>query len=182
MQESVQLTFELDSNEVLTLTGKIDRIDIDEHGFVIYDYKTSHKVLDFNKEIPAGVVLQIPLYMIALEHDFRYGKYQEHTIKNADVIGGGYISMKDPHTRKKNMVWKDENHRVRFEPNTRFKTNIENIDSESLKQNYNFQKLIETLWRGTYTDFSVKPFSAQSCEYCKFKPICRVTTEQQNIE
>ena len=180
MEESVQLTFELGSNEVLTLTGKIDRIDIDEHGFVIYDYKTSHKNLDFDKEIPAGVVLQIPLYMMALEHDFRYGKFQSETIKHADVIGGGYISMKDPNARKRNMVWKDKDHRVRFEPNMKVKTNIVRIDSESLKQDYKLHELIETLWRGMFSDFSVKPFSEDACTYCSYKPICRVTTEQQN--
>lgn len=178
MEELVEFMMELENNEVLTLTGKIDRIDIDEHGFVIYDYKSSSKDLDFENEVPAGLMLQIPLYMIALEHEFKQGKYQKHNTKKA--IGGGYISIKEPHLRKKNMFWKDEEQKKRFQPNNRIKTNLLDLDSESLQREFSFPLLIERLWRGTFTDFSVRPFSAKSCRYCSFKAICRVTKEQQD--
>jgi ATP-dependent helicase/DNAse subunit B len=180
LEEPVELTIELDTNNILTLTGKIDRIDIDEHGFVIYDYKSSFKGLDFETDVPGGLVLQIPLYMIALEHEFKQGKYQKLTIENGEAIGGGYISIKEPQLRKKNTVWKDEEHKRRFEPNNRIKTNVIPLSSELLKQDYGIPELIAKLWRGTFTDFSVKPFSTNSCKYCRFKPICRVTKEQQD--
>lgn len=179
MEEPVEFTIDLDNNETLTLTGKIDRIDIDEHGFVIYDYKSSEKELDFNNEVPAGVMLQIPLYMIALEHEFTAGKYQSQQSKKP--IGGGYISIKAPHLRKKNTVWKNDEHKKRFEPNNRIKPHILTIDSDTLLREYQFPKLIEKLWRGSYSDFSVKPFSAESCRYCSLKAVCRVTREQQDF-
>ncbi|MEW8986424.1 MAG: PD-(D/E)XK nuclease family protein [Bacillus sp. (in: firmicutes)] len=181
IEEPVELSFMLENNEELTLSGKIDRVDIDEHGFVIYDYKTSDKNLDFNNHIPAGVVLQIPLYLMALAYEFNQGKYQNHKINHGEAIGGGYISMKDPHRRKQNMVWKDQDHRVRFEPNKKYKTNIVNLESESLRHELKLDELITRLWRGTFTDFSVRPFNADECKYCIYKPVCRVTTEQQNI-
>ncbi|HSU79667.1 MAG TPA: PD-(D/E)XK nuclease family protein, partial [Candidatus Angelobacter sp.] len=178
MEESVEFTMELENKGILTLTGKIDRIDIDEHGFVIYDYKSSSKELNFEKEVPAGLMLQIPLYMIALEQEFKQGRYQ--TPDSKEAIGGGYISIKEPHHRKKNTVWKNEEHKKRFQPNNRIKTNILPIDSESLQREFNIPQLIERLWRGTFTDFSVRPFSADSCKYCSYKAICRVTKEQQD--
>lgn len=178
MEESVEFTMELENKEVLTLTGKIDRIDIDEQGFVIYDYKSSRKDLDFENEVPAGLMLQIPLYMIALEHEFKQGRYQTHT--NKEAIGGGYISIKEPHHRKKNTVWKNDEHKKRFQLNNRIQTHILAIDSESLQREFKIPQLIERLWRGTFTDFSVRPFSADSCKYCSYKAICRVTKEQQD--
>lgn len=174
MEELVRYTMILDNQEVITLSGKIDRIDIDEDGFVIYDYKSSDKELDFENKVPNGLMLQIPLYMIALNDQFKQGKEPEHLNKGA--VGGGYISIKKPHHRKKNTVWKDEEEKHRFEPKE--KTNIVRLESESLLQEFQFPMLIERLWRGSYTDFSVKPFSADSCRYCIFKAICRVRKEQ----
>ncbi|MCM3570311.1 PD-(D/E)XK nuclease family protein [Neobacillus mesonae] len=180
LEEPVELTFELENHELLTLTGTIDRIDIDENGFVIYDYKSSNKGLDFKTEVPCGLVMQIPLYMIALEHEFKEGKYQHHRIPIGEAVGGGYISIKEPNQRKRNTVWRDEEQKLRFAPNKRAKANITPLDSHSLKEDYKIPELIEKLWYGTYTDFSVRPFSKSSCTYCQFKSVCRVTKEQQD--
>ncbi len=182
IEEPVQLSIDMPNNEPLVLTGKIDRIDIDEHGFVIYDYKSSNKNLDFENEIPSGIVLQVPLYMMALEQEFNEGRFKAHVIKKAEPIGGGYISVKDPNLRNKNTVWIDESHKMRFEPNVKIKPNIERINSETLINDYQFPALIEKLWRGTATDFSVKPYSSASCKYCNYKMICRVTTEKHGKE
>ncbi|MED4229280.1 PD-(D/E)XK nuclease family protein [Neobacillus cucumis] len=178
LEEPIRYEVELEDQTILTLTGKIDRIDIDEQGFVIYDYKSSKKELDFNHEVPNGLMLQIPLYLMALEEQFEQGRYQEH--HNKQPIGGGYISIKEPHERKKNMVWKDKEQRLRFEPNSRVGTHVRDVDKKSLNNEFNLHGLVERLWRGTFTDFSVRPFNPNSCKYCSFKAICRVTKEQQD--
>ncbi len=174
LEESVSLSFPLATGETLILKGKIDRLDIDEQGFVIYDYKSSSKQLDFKKAIPAGVTLQIPMYMIALEKEFNEGKYKRHaTVKPFYPIGGGYISLKEPYIRKKNTVWRDEDQKIRFEP--KYNTHIEEIHHEGLEFTYKLNDLVESLWRGMHRDFSVKPFAEDSCKYCLFKATCRVS-------
>ncbi|WP_078547736.1 PD-(D/E)XK nuclease family protein [Litchfieldia alkalitelluris] len=176
LEESVELNFPLATGDVLTLRGKIDRLDIDEHGFVIYDYKTSPKRLDFTTEVPKGLTLQIPLYMIAVEKEFAHGRYKDSSsVKPLQPIGGGYISMKEPHVRKKNTVWKDKDQKVRFEP--RFQTHIESIDAVTLKQNYKLDEIVEQLWEGVHSDFSVRPASQTACKYCLYKVTCRISTE-----
>ncbi|MFT8321785.1 MAG: PD-(D/E)XK nuclease family protein [Bacillus sp. (in: firmicutes)] len=171
LEESIQLKIELANNHSLTVTGKIDRIDVDEHGFMIYDYKSSNKSLDFDNEIPAGLVLQIPLYLMALEN-----KYTKANRTNNQPVGGGYISIKQPHIRKKNMVWRDEQQKARFEP-ARIRTNILPVHREALEEKYGIANVIEELWRGTFADFSIQPFSEQVCTYCNYQPICRIRTE-----
>lgn len=181
LEERVELTIEIPSGEVVTLTGKIDRMDIDEHGYVIYDYKSSDKEWSFNKDVPAGKMIQIPLYMIAIEKEFKHGRLKDHPFKNSQAIGGGYISIKNPQIRKKNMVWKDVEQQERFGPKTR-STNIINLKSEDLIENYQLVSLIERLWQGTSSHFSVNPLSSSSCKYCDYKSVCRVTREQMDEE
>lgn len=177
LEERVGLTIELPGGEAVVLSGKIDRMDIDEHGFVIYDYKSSNKEWSFDKDVPVGKMIQIPLYMIAIEEEFKYGSLKDHPFRNSKAVGGGYISIKNPQIRKKNMVWKNEEQQERFGPKTKT-TNILNLKREDLMESYQLASLIERLWIGTASNFSVNPLSASSCKFCDYKSVCRVTREQ----
>ncbi len=64
------LRLELSDGSVMTLIGKIDRMDICPAGdvtyFRIYDYKTGSTVFDL-KQVYAGLQLQLGIYLIAAE-------------------------------------------------------------------------------------------------------------------
>lgn len=185
LEEPIELDLTIDDETTITLSGKIDRIDIDEHGFVIYDYKSGFASLNFDKEVRPGLKLQLPLYLVAIEKRLENGHY---LIDLADLIeevpekiaahGASYISLREPVKRAGNSVWREEHFRKNnpFHVNTTHATKEETLRAEVFLAKYELIKRIKKLWEGSTQDFSVKPLKCMSS--CVYKSVCRVTQEQ----
>ncbi|PRX42525.1 ATP-dependent helicase/DNAse subunit B [Planifilum fimeticola] len=61
----------LDGGVCLRLRGKVDRVDVDDEGYyVVYDYKSG--TAPRTEEVHAGIHLQLPLYLWALQKGFGF--------------------------------------------------------------------------------------------------------------
>jgi ATP-dependent helicase/nuclease subunit B len=184
LEEAIELDLLINDETTITLTGKIDRIDIDEHGFVIYDYKSGLASLNFDKEVRPGLKLQLPLYLVAMENRLANGHYEIDLSNSFQSLpgkmtahGASYISLRDPVKRAGNSVWREEH----FEKNSPFSVNFratkeETLESETFLAKYELKKRLSELWEGSSHDFSVKPLKCISS--CLYKPVCRVTQDQ----
>lgn len=185
LEEPIELDLTIDDETTITLSGKIDRIDIDEHGFVIYDYKSGFASLNFEKEVRPGLKLQLPLYLVAMEKRLANGHYH---IDLADLFanipekitahGASYISLRDPVKRAGNSVWREEHFRKNnsFSVNATHATKEETLEAEVFLAKYELKQRLKQLWEGSTQDFSVKPLKCMSS--CAYKTVCRVTQEQ----
>ncbi|OIJ10537.1 hypothetical protein BKP37_18560 [Anaerobacillus alkalilacustris] len=184
LEEAVELDIKLDDDITITMSGKIDRVDIDDHGFVIYDYKSGFASLNFKKEVRPGLKLQLPLYLVAMEKRLANGHYQidltecfESLPENLTAHGASYISLREPLKRAGNSVWREEHFRKNspFSVNS-YATKEETLEAEALLAKYELKQRIKELWQGSSHDFSVRPLKCISS--CAYRPVCRVTQDQ----
>lgn len=165
LEEHLEYSLKIDEETTLTIIGKVDRIDIDDKGFVIYDYKSGKASLNFEREVKWGLKLQIPLYILIVQNKLKLIAH-----------GGSYISLKDPMKRATNGVWQKDNAgpKGRFKVSSR--TNKEDcLEGESLMDKYKLKDKIKELWLNSHFDYSVRPLLCY--ESCPYNGICRVTDE-----
>ena len=112
------------NGERIGLTGRIDRIDHNKKGFIIFDYKTgSKKNLPSNKNLKEGKSFQLPFYCFAVQQQLGdVSKTAYYVINNKE---GSLIEKRDMIsdellTSNICRVWK-EIRELNFEPN--LKTN-----------------------------------------------------------
>ncbi|QOY34047.1 PD-(D/E)XK nuclease family protein [Anaerobacillus isosaccharinicus] len=184
LEEAIELDLKIDEETTITLSGKIDRIDIDENGFVIYDYKSGAASLNFEKEVRPGLKLQLPLYLVAMENRLENGHYTIDLTNTFPQLpakltahGASYISLKEPLKRAGNSVWREE-HFEKSNPFsvTRFATKEETLEGEVFLAKYELKQRLRELWEGSTQNFSVKPLKCITS--CLYKPVCRVTQDQ----
>lgn len=183
LEENIDLDIKIDEETTINLSGKIDRIDIDEAGFVIYDYKSGLASLNFEKEVRPGIKLQLPLYLVAMENRLATGHYAidltdkfERLPEKITAHGASYISLRDPVKRAGNSVWREEH----FGKGSKFDvhhsaTKEESLEAETLLAKYELKERLQQLWHGSNSDFSVKPLKC--INGCVYKPVCRVTQD-----
>lgn len=153
---------------ILTIKGKIDRVDWDGNGYTVYDYKSGKSVsINLEKEAANGLKLQLLMYIWALEEEF----------EGARAYGGSYISMKDPGKRASNAIW-DGKHAGK---GSKFKVSAwankeKEMDANTIFDKYGIKERIGELWKGLQSDFSVKPLRCSKS--CVYKPVCRITKSQ----
>ncbi|KMK74729.1 PD-(D/E)XK nuclease family protein [Alkalihalobacillus pseudalcaliphilus] len=173
LEQKVHFDLPLANHKTLTLQGKVDRVDSDENGFVIYDYKTGNASIK-KEDIVSGLKLQLPLYAYAISLQLSY-------LHNKEMKGYGasYISLKEPEKRAGNGVWRPElvTKDSPFYISTRTTNKEENWATEAYLDENQLKGKVEELWRGSYTEYPVKPLDCS--DFCPFKPICRVSDEQK---
>ncbi|WP_350345061.1 PD-(D/E)XK nuclease family protein [Proteinivorax tanatarense] len=165
LEQPLTIHLEVDSENTVVLTGKVDRLDIDDNGFVIYDYKSSTVRFNFEKDVACGLKLQLPLYMLAIEERLEKTAY-----------GAAYISLKEPHKRATNSVWQSEH----AQRGSKFKASSaankeECLNSDVLFDKYNLTARIGELFEKIRYDYSVTPLKCYGG--CPYNIVCRVTDE-----
>ncbi|WP_096198894.1 PD-(D/E)XK nuclease family protein [Bacillus sp. FJAT-45350] len=173
LEEPITLTLSIDDETNITLTGKVDRVDKDEAGFVIYDYKSGDDMLNFDKHVRPGMKLQLPLYLLAIQEKLT----EEDSVVTAH--GASYISLKAPAKRAGNGVWRQEHvgKGSSFKVTHHCKNVEETLEGHTLLDKYELKQRVRHLWEKSSTDFSVKPLDCHSS--CPYKLVCRVTDEQK---
>ncbi|WP_100373598.1 PD-(D/E)XK nuclease family protein [Bacillus sp. FJAT-45037] len=176
LEASVRLEFEIEDGKQLILTGKVDRVDRDENGFAIYDYKTGFAQVKMEEDVRTGLKLQLPLYARAMKQAFTEG---ESVIS---AYGASYISLKEPEKRAGNGIWRSDQvgKGSRFLVHFSCKNKEEDLGGDDFIETYELKQKIKELWTGTSTEFPVQPLDCSA--HCPHQAICRVTEEQKEGE
>jgi len=157
----IQIT--IDSVKV---SGKIDRIDIDEHNnkFKVIDYKLSGKKPTAS-ELLNGISLQLPLYLYAakemikaqLNKDLDPARAVIYSLKFSDKeFGEQLISQLSSHAKQ------DDKKVIEA-----YKELIE-ISLEMIK------KYVQAITEGKFNLSTLKNRENIICRYCNFRPVCRI--------
>lgn len=176
--------------ENLKLHGKIDRIEIlpgetpeEPYKILIGDYKSGSSVSG-NKDIKNGLSLQMPLYSAAAEQILREGYGIE-----AEAAGGVYYIL-SPKTAKKGenaethsfvMLPKDSH----IAPESGRKNGGFVADNDALRTMINASVetasgYAEHISNGEFPVEPTKRGGFVPCDYCDFKPVCRISEMQQD--
>jgi ATP-dependent helicase/nuclease subunit B len=162
------LSFTLNNDLVINI--KADRVDIDEDGFVIYDYKSSNKMIKEN-EVMDGKVLQLPLYLYALKDILK-----EKVGRPLRPYGASYINVDNPKSRASNSMWEaNESTLKRFNVHSKA-MKVEMKDGEHLNR-FGLHTKLNELVKDSKQQFRVNPYGTNSCQYCTYHAVCRVTPE-----
>ena len=205
-----EISVDLDNNKKISITGKIDRVDIahlpDGDYIRIIDYKSSKNTINFSK-IKAGMQLQLLTYAKAVSEN-----------ENAKVAGILYYELKEP--TKGNSNEKESHkmeglvvHDVEIVKEMDFNLKEDDIKTSDIipvkfnkdgtiqkgsgtvsekefiaLQNYT-EKLIKTLSEEILSGkITLNPYFLESskgkahtpCEYCDYKSICQFNTSLPN--
>lgn len=172
----------------LKLHGKIDRIEIlpgetpeEPYKILIGDYKSGSSVSG-NKDIKNGLSLQMPLYSVAAEQILREGYGIE-----AEAAGGVYYIL-SPKTAKKGenaethsfvMLPKDSH----IAPESQRKNGGFVADNDALRTMIDASVeaasgYAEHISNGEFPVEPTKRGGFVPCDYCDFKPVCRISEMQ----
>jgi len=144
-------TFKIDN---IKLTGKIDRIDIDEANkkYKIIDYKLSGKKPS-KQDLAKGLSLQLPLYLYAGKN------IVSEKLKNDFIAAEASIYSLKPSTKDfgNQTVIKEEDNSV-----------LINICIDSIK------KYVDDIAEGKFNLSKLPDRENKVCRFCGFKPVCRI--------
>ncbi len=152
------------------IQGKIDRIDIADGEFIIYDYKTGSANVT-QEQIERGIHLQIPLYIKIAEEVFK--------LKNREMEGiGGYNYIVRREVKNKAVLIQEKI--KRRERSSCFDREIfrQKIDEAVDKANQFVNGIIEGRFNLTEHD----EFLQSICGNCPYIEICRVNEVKFGVQ
>lgn len=152
------------------LQGKVDRIEMDDHAFVIVDYKTG-KGTDRLKEIKAGAAFQLPLYIKAVGYLLAQGMKTD--VKG---FGGLYYLLNSPAKVSKEFgVVNRAGDKISFDIGKRSANILNQDEYEKLIDDSisTAQRYANEIMRG---NFILQPNQKidDVCKYCQYKRVCRI--------
>jgi len=144
------------------IQGKIDRIDVANNEFIVYDYKTGSGYVN-QEQIEKGIHLQIPLYIKIAEEIF---KLKERELEG---IGGyNYIVRRD--VKSKAVLIQEKIRRSRESNYFNKEIFKQKIDEAVGKANQFVDGIIEGKFNLTEHDESLQSI----CGNCPYIEICRI--------
>lgn len=143
------------------IQGKIDRIDSINEGekYILYDYKNSSFGKNTIKDIEKGLSFQLPVYILSQIN------------KDRDVIGAGYIVIKDGEASIE--IIKDEDKKLLNKRKGKTVLNDENWKALLEHVKNEVFDYIEKISNG---EFRLKPILCDS--FCQYSTICRYNAER----
>lgn len=184
---------QLGSTEAITvgdvsLSGRIDRIELGDGMFVIGDYKTGSNTPKLN-DILEGRSLQLPLYVAVVEQLMKQQvpliQGLEDNVESAEGVGGIYYVLQEESGAELGIGGRDYNGRAfqvssrsgQLLPNSRCQ--IPDTDSDADPIRFIVDKAIEYANQYVHSiadgNFQLTSHDkTKVCRYCSFKRICRV--------
>ena len=176
--------------EGISLSGKIDRVELGNGVFVVGDYKTGRNTPKLN-DILEGRSLQLPLYVAVVEQLLRQ---QSSSIQGLEAdpesvqgVGGIYYVLQEESGAELGIGDRDYNGRAfqvssrsgQLLPNARFQVEGTQTDSDSDVIEAIVDVAIEHANQYVHSiaagDFQLTSHDkTKVCRYCSFKRICRV--------
>ncbi len=142
------------------LSGKIDRIDLNENGFKLIDYKSGRKGTNF-QSIMNGLSLQLPIYMKIVE---------------------GLLQRKKE-TSGKSRPLKMGIYKLKFGEDdfgfTEIKNRSKTLAEEDLR---NLSEIAEKFLMFYFNEIrsgNFSPLENDACRYCEFRSVCRVDEREE---
>ncbi|WP_100404950.1 PD-(D/E)XK nuclease family protein [Bacillus solitudinis] len=174
LETAVRWEMTLTNGERLILAGKVDRVDIEEEGFVIYDYKTGAASIKMEEDVRTGLKLQLPLYTHALKKQLEQRENQPMS-----ALGASYISLKEPNKRAGNGIWRSDHvgKGSIFQVSSQCRNREDELGTDSFLEKYQLKERIEELWNGMNHSFPVAPIECSN--FCQYRSVCRVTEAQR---
>ena len=193
----------LSSDEAITvgevsLSGKIDRVELGNGMFVIGDYKTGSTIPKLN-DILEGRSLQLPLYLAVVEQLLRQQSSPmpgfEGDPESVQGAGGVYYVLQEESRTELGIGDRDYNDRAfhatrqnrQLLPNRWYEIEDTQDDSDADPIRFIVDKAIE--YANQYVDsIAAGKFQLTShdktkvCRYCSFKQICRVGAIAEDIQ
>lgn len=148
------------------LRGKIDRVDMDDRGFAVLDYKTGSTVAKL-KDIQRGTSLQLPLYLYTVQHLLDGTR---------TPVAGAYMILKRPVD-----IVIGIGTRQAIEAFGLARSNSNVLESDDMLQ----EMINETIARiNTYVEgiaagrfpLTDRELIVDVCPTCSFKTLCRIQT------
>ena len=184
----------------VSLSGKIDRIELGNGMFVIGDYKTGRTTPKLN-DILEGRSLQLPLYIAVVEQLLKQQSPSiqgcEDDLEPVQGVGGVYYVLQEESTVELGLGRKEYNGRA-FDVSSRSGQLLSNAEpqtddteSDSEASFDEFRSVIdksiddanEYVRSITKGDFQLTSHDkAKVCRYCSFKRICRVGAIAEDIQ
>lgn len=150
----------------IKLSGRIDRIDVDEQKkvFKVIDYKSGNK--DYSEtEVRKGSQLQLPLYLIAAEKGKVKGLPDEHLYLFPQLFSLKYnksdFGPKNIHFSRVKVADTHENAKARWEE-------LLTLTEE------NIQNSVLNILEGKFNLTTDPKRDSDSCKFCNFQSLCRV--------
>lgn len=166
----------------LSLTGKIDRIDIDSVGekFLIVDYKNS-KSIPTTSDIKNYESFQLPLYLEVAEKELALG----------EPLGACYLSTIDTTKRNIKGILLEEyksKDPVKYPDSvagkyyfSKNRTFVHEAEFNEIREG--FKKEILSAWKEIKAGkFLVKPNDPNICSRCSVRPACRIKDKVYSLE
>ncbi|MCX7765200.1 MAG: exodeoxyribonuclease V subunit gamma [Candidatus Sumerlaeia bacterium] len=162
--------FILEHNGVqIKLQGRIDRIDLSDNAFIIYDYKTSTNLPNI-KDVELGVSFQLPVYLLATEELLK-----KKLGKNFEPIGALYYVVLDQNNCEMNIFISPERYADIVEGITGKRKRHKDSDvfvNEVMSQIK--QHIVNYLINIRNGNFVVRDINIHNrCEYCPYNKLCR---------
>ena len=154
----------------VNLKGKVDRIEVGNEAFSIVDYKTG-KNLPAMDDIRAGISLQLPLYLYAMET-----LLAEQRGLHLTPAGGMYYQVRQPVVLKVGVGSASQKNDI-AETNSnanlvRSDNELRTLINESITR---VNAYVDNMTKGKFT-LTTPDKIDKVCTYCDYKTICRIQT------
>lgn len=151
----------------ISISGRIDRIDVDQNNkvFSVIDYKTGE--LDSGAKIKRGESLQIPLYMMAAE---------QLLLKNYRPAAGLLIGFKDL-TKKSGLIIQGGGEEEALKKN--YHISMESWNQLKQEITMGVQKIVDQINEGRFTP---NPLEKSLCRFCDYRDICHFEQKGEDSE
>lgn len=162
-EKSIRQNFSVDEEEFI-LSGKIDRIDVDEesNSFKVIDYKTGG--IPEKKDHEDLLAFQLPLYMLLVE---RYFQSINPEIKIYDAEFLKIPSRKSSDIESKSLL-------------NNYLSNSTDLHKELQKILQHISELIQKIKKGKFHLTTIKDYEKRVCRFCDYQSICRINVIMKN--
>lgn len=151
------------------LGGKVDRVEMKDDAFAIVDYKTGTSLPSF-EDIRAGMSLQLPLYLYAVEQ-----LLAQHQGRSLQPAGGIYYQIRNPIALKLGLGSAEYEADLDAGPRKSLQPSNDELRKVIDASIHRVNSYIEDMTKGKFPLTSHDSIE-KVCTYCDYKTICRIQT------
>lgn len=162
-EKSIRHNFSVNEEEFI-LSGKIDRIDVDEesNSFKVIDYKTGG--IPEKKDHEDLLAFQLPLYLLLVE------KYFQSINPDIKIYDAEFLKLSSGKSKDIEIKSLLKN----------YLSNSSDLHEELQKVLHHISELIQKIKMGRFNLTTIEKFEARVCRFCDYQSICRIDVIKKN--